>query len=113
MTEKVRGHALPCIRCGKSLKNIGSGDGAPAKNQPYNGTLFSTSGQFGSTVFESFHGETIEINVCDTCLLDAAVELRVRYYRRRTRTEFVEKDWWVPNVDEDRVRAIDRKEHGT
>lgn len=105
--------ALPCIRCGKHLENAIENDDEPElHNQPYNGTAFSTGGHYGSTVFDSFEGESIEINVCDTCLLDAAKEQRVLYYRAtKKRIEF-DKKFWVPDVDEERVRRIDREKHG-
>lgn len=109
------GMALPCIRCGKQLRNIRMGEekkSIPETNQPYNGTAFSTNGHYGSTVFDEFHGERIEINVCDVCLLDAARENRVISYRALQRWQYSEYEFWVPDVDEDHVREIDRKEHG-
>lgn len=112
MSEE-RTNALPCIRCGKQLLNIMSKrDQDPHYNQPYSGTAFTTSGHYGSTVFDEMHGGTIEINVCDTCLLDAAAEQRVLYYVRVRRVDEWEKGPWEPDVDEDRVRDIDRKQHG-
>jgi len=106
--------ALPCIRCGKQLRNAMSMQkGVPETNQPYNGTAFVTNGHYGSTVFDEFHGERIEINVCDVCLLDAAKENRVLSYRAIQRWEYSEREFWVPDVDEERVREIDRKRHQT
>ena len=56
---------LPCIVCGAHLKNaFPSSD-----NQPSEGTAFRTSGHYGSTFFDSFDGQQIEINVCDPCLV--------------------------------------------
>lgn len=114
MSEE-RANALPCIRCGKQLYQAMNGDPVDQtfENQPYNGTAFYTQGHYGSTVFDEMHGETIEINVCDVCLLDAAKEQRILYYRRRQKTEWTERQFWVPDTDEKRVREIDRKEHGT
>jgi hypothetical protein len=56
--------ALPCIACGASLKNVWS----DSDNQPSEGTAFRTHGHYGSTFFDSFDGQQIEINVCDECL---------------------------------------------
>lgn len=56
--------ALPCIVCGTLLKNCWS----DSDNQPSEGTAFHTSGHYGSTFFDSFDGQQIEINVCDPCL---------------------------------------------
>lgn len=112
--NESRNNALPCIRCGKQLRQIGGKDPVEKslENQPYNGTAFYTSGHYGSTVFDSIHGETIEINVCDICLLEAAERQHVLSYRRITRPEWTKRQFWEPDVDTDRVREIDRREHG-
>lgn len=107
--------ALPCIVCGKQLRDAMGGKDTlepPERNQPYNGTAFMTSGHYGSTVFDEPFGQTIEINVCDVCLLDAAKEHKVMYYRRYERREYSDRGWWVPDVDEERVRQIDKQRHG-
>ena len=58
--------ALPCIACGHELKQaIESED----TNQPMRATCFTAGGQYGSTVFDPMNGDYLEINVCDTCLL--------------------------------------------
>ena len=56
--------ALPCIVCGARLQNAFPS----ADNQPSDGTAFYTYGHYGSTFFDSFDGQQIEINVCDPCL---------------------------------------------
>jgi len=107
--------ALPCIRCGKQLRQIWDKSepvSESLENQPYNGTTFYTNGHYGSTVFDEIHGETIEINVCDTCLLDAAKEQRILYYRRITRSEWIDRQFWTPDVNEQYVREVDQREHG-
>lgn len=55
---------LPCIVCGKTLQNAFQ----DSINQPSEGTAFTTSGHYGSTFFDSFDGQKIEVNVCDPCL---------------------------------------------
>ena len=114
--DRERSAALPCIRCGKQLYQVSKE--APVtesfQNQPYNGTAFYTSGHYGSTVFDEVFGETIEINVCDTCLLDAAKEQRILYYRRVTQTEYVDRQFWTPDEEnEEYVRKTDEREHGS
>lgn len=37
-------------------------------NQPSNGTAFHTSGNYGSTIFDSFDGARLDIAICDDCL---------------------------------------------
>jgi len=107
--------ALPCIVCGKQLRDAMHSEdalGPPERNQPYAGTAFTTNGHYGSTVFDEVFGQTIEINVCDICLLDAAREHKVMFFVARRKTEYTDRGWWVPDVDEERVREIDRKRHG-
>lgn len=56
---------LPCFKCGKTLPNV-----CPysTDNQPYEGTTFTTEGHYGSTFWDSFDGEEIVLNICDSCL---------------------------------------------
>lgn len=66
---------LPCIACGRQLDSAAND---PAFDHvPYAGTMFHTSGHYGSTVFDSFNGCRLQIVVCDPCLVKAASE-RVR-----------------------------------
>lgn len=67
--------ALPCIKCGKPLKNVDE----DSENQPYGGTEFQTYGHYGSTIHDAMPGfqddpeESMQlvVNVCDTCILRA------------------------------------------
>jgi hypothetical protein len=65
--------ALPCVVCGKVLKNTF----ASAENQPSEGTAFNTYGHYGSTVFDPMNGEYLELNLCDPCLRQAGKQKRV------------------------------------
>lgn len=55
---------LPCLVCGTVLDPVAPG----TDNQPYAGTVLTTEGHYGSTFFDSFDGEELEITVCDACL---------------------------------------------
>lgn len=55
---------LPCLVCGKTLRNVYDG----ADNQPEEGIEFRAYGQYGSTFWDSMHGEELVLNVCDSCL---------------------------------------------
>lgn len=58
---------VPCIACGVQLKSAITQ--IDTVNQPNDGTVFSTQGQYGSTFFDTFdERESIEIVVCDACL---------------------------------------------
>lgn len=54
---------IPCFKCGKTLNRV-----ADNELQPYGGTAFSTYGHYGSTFWDSFHGEEIVVIICDECL---------------------------------------------
>jgi hypothetical protein len=66
--------ALSCIVCDSPLVNI---DGP---NQPDNGLAFSTSGHYGTTFFDPMDDTSIEINVCDACLVKAAAKKQILIY---------------------------------
>lgn len=71
--------ALPCIVCGKELRNVMPDEGVT--NQPSGGTAFSTQGHYGSTAFDPMDWSELEINVCDECLTRAGREQRVLHGR--------------------------------
>lgn len=63
----MRQYSLPCIVCGKQLENS-EPVGSTERNQPLDGTAFSTHGHYGSTFFDPQDGQMLEITVCDECL---------------------------------------------
>lgn len=63
------GRALSCVACGADLENV---SGAAWYNQPFGGVAFISFGHYGSTVFDPQDGSFLEINVCDSCLTNAA-----------------------------------------
>ncbi|MEE3755211.1 hypothetical protein [Mycobacterium intracellulare] len=62
---------LPCFKCGMTLVNAL----AESDNQPHEGTEFRTYGHYGSTFWDSFHGEELVLNICDNCLREHADRL--------------------------------------
>lgn len=77
---------LPCIVCGRELepafrRPAGQEDEIPdwlQHNQPHGGTTFRSRGQYGSTVFDPMSSyRSLEINVCDPCMLEKAREGRI------------------------------------
>lgn len=68
-------NALPCIVCGGALI------GCSTPNQPLDALAFSTSGHYGTTLFDPMDGSALEINVCDPCLAKAGAAGRVLHYR--------------------------------
>lgn len=67
-------NALPCVVCGRTLRNVMD----ETDNQPSDGVVCQTRGNYGSTVFDSFNGEKLEFNLCDPCLVKADEQGRIR-----------------------------------
>ena len=67
---------LPCFKCDKQLDPSVSG----VMNQPYDGTVFTSHGQYGSTVFDPISDDRfIEITICDDCIVEAAKKRKILY----------------------------------
>lgn len=77
--EVAPGTTLPCVVCGKELTSVWERNrDSGIVNQPYAGTVFTSRGQYGSTVFDEMSGGTfLELNVCDLCLTRLAGEGKV------------------------------------
>jgi hypothetical protein len=58
---------LTCIVCDRAFDT--AGNDPLFDTVPYAGTLFYSSGHYGSTVFDSFDTSKLEIIVCDKCLI--------------------------------------------
>lgn len=65
--------STPCIVCGRTLSRATDDYEA----QPDDGVMFSTHGNYGSTVFDPMNGTTLLINVCDECIVEAGKKGRV------------------------------------
>jgi len=66
---------LVCLLCGKPCKKVWK----DYPNQPYGATVFTSRGQYGSTVFDEVDGTYLQVNIHDRCLVNAAIERRVWY----------------------------------
>lgn len=71
--------ALPCLKCGRELVNVFPNE---VENQPADGVAATTSGNYGSTVYDSLSGNFLEFNLCDPCLVEAGERGRVITARR-------------------------------
>lgn len=67
---------LPCIVCGLKLEQTGPGGD---NNHPMDGLIFRSPGQYGSTKFDPVDGSTLEINICDPCIIKAAKKKTVLF----------------------------------
>lgn len=82
----MRDKPLPCFTCGKPLEPAVQG-------QPAGATTFSSYGQYGSTAFDPQDNSQIQINICDTCLLDNKDRVWHVRYRRQQAQEIFSKPW--------------------
>jgi hypothetical protein len=87
--------ALPCLVCGRALRNIFPGQVA---NQPRDGVACLTSGNYGSTLYDPMDGSRLEFNICDECLCRAGEQGRVYVVQDHVPVEF--ETWgvvgWAP-----------------
>ena len=94
---------LPCIVCGKELEHVfKTKRHQSSPNQPSGGTTFSSHGHYGSTVWDpmSMDGlETLEINICDECLLAAGRAQRVLHVDRIRHPDTYKTEPWDPTED--------------
>ncbi|KKM79706.1 hypothetical protein LCGC14_1347180 [marine sediment metagenome] len=75
--------SLPCVVCGRTLQNVFEG----SVNQPSGGLAFTSGGHYGSTVYDPFNDESLELNICDECLTKASSTLRILRYKRIPQSE--------------------------
>ena len=74
---EIVSNPLPCFKCDKQLEGAAGPD---VVNQPYGGTVFSSRGQYGSTVFDPvISGKTIEITICDECIREKTKKRKVLF----------------------------------
>jgi hypothetical protein len=69
----MRSETFPCLICGGRLLR----DMEEYEAQPQDGVMCSTSGNYGSTVFDPMNGESILFNICDKCLVRAGEQGRL------------------------------------
>ncbi len=87
---------INCFKCNRELEPaIKELPDKQELNQPYAGTSFSSSGHYGSTVFDPMSNiHTLEINICDPCLLE--FKDRVAFLRTIKRIPVFEYRNWNP-----------------
>lgn len=61
---------LPCVVCGRGLEHALPNSSLDT-NQPAGGIVFTSHGNYGSTMFDPItDGVFLEVNICDVCLQD-------------------------------------------
>jgi len=63
---------LPCVVCGRVLQPVFA-DFATESGyvQPDDANTLSTTGTYGSTVFDPVDGTELHLNICDPCMVTA------------------------------------------
>jgi hypothetical protein len=95
--EGIKNQILPCIVCDAGFESpVGSKN---ESNMPYQGTVFSSHGNYGSTVWDPMWKKTtIEVNICDDCLKKAAREDKVYVCTVKEDTTYTTA-LWDPSKD--------------
>jgi hypothetical protein len=65
-------------------------------NHPDDGCAAIVYGNYGSTVFDPLNGSYLELNICDGCLVGAALKGRVLYHAGRVRPHLRNPTPWQP-----------------
>lgn len=79
---------MKCIICGKILESAFDNE-----IQPYGGTMFSTYGHYGSTVFDPMDGTQLILIICDPCLVEKGIDKKIFLYNEYDETH----KQWVPS----------------
>lgn len=74
-----RKESMPCIICGRRLMRVSDEYEAQADDA----VMCSTSGNYGSTVYDPMNGEVLLFNICDKCLVAAGNHKNARIVTHR------------------------------
>jgi hypothetical protein len=70
---------VPCFKCGTEMQRVWDGG---YELQPSDGLHFDTTGAYGSTAFDPMDGSSLNIIICDECIVAGAREGRVMLDQR-------------------------------
>jgi hypothetical protein len=84
---------LPCIICGFQPESA-LPNSMESENQPYKATVFTSYGQYGSTVIDTMGEYFIELNICDKCLRERKHNVREGRITRKTEHHY---EAWDPD----------------
>jgi len=65
---------------------------SPHEMAPYPGIIFETSGNYGSTTFDSFGSAMLSIVICDACMKEKADRV-VKFHSMKSFKEYGHKKW--------------------
>jgi hypothetical protein len=72
--------SLPCIVCRKQMERVFEGG---YELQPNDGLHFHSEGAYGSTVFDPMDLSTLDVVICDECIVKAGKDGIVRFDQPR------------------------------
>jgi len=61
---------LTCIICNRELDSIMGPSEFDEGHTPYNGTIFTTYGHYGSTIFDEMGESRLCLTICDPCIVE-------------------------------------------
>jgi hypothetical protein len=82
---------IPCIVCGEVLEQ--AIPEKPESFQPYKGLMCTTSGNYGSTIYDPVGPRSLIFIVCDSCMADVAERGWVKQMTSVPRTENHYETW--------------------
>jgi hypothetical protein len=83
---------IPCFKCGYVPKSV---DEEHWPEQPYGATVFTSGGQYGSTVYDPMSNlQHLRIILCDKCLLEHKAEVQEVFVTPRS--SFYNYQPWDP-----------------
>lgn len=94
MVEHIAEDCTPCIVCGNVLPKAIPGESV---NQPYQGLMCSTRGNYGSTIFDPMDNTSLAFIVCDNCMIESATKGRVLLDTSYSETHYLSRTWNGPH----------------
>lgn len=87
---------LPCALCWNDIEAM---DGNP--ETPYGANIFTSSGHYGATAYDSFGGEHLEILICTDCIMRIQDGNAVNRVLHATNSTPTQRNRWLSEDDPD------------
>lgn len=87
---------LPCPICGHDIEAM---DENPSV--PYGANIFTSSGHYGATAYDSFGGEHLEIFICTPCIMIIQEKNAVNRVLHATNSTPTQRNRWLSEDDPD------------
>jgi hypothetical protein len=87
---------LPCAVCGNQIEAM---DEDPSI--PYKANVFTSSGHYGATAYDSFGGEHLEIFICTSCIMVMQERNSINRVLHETKSTVRQRNRWLSENDPD------------